>query len=94
MEELLEVQNKSDELGLKLNLAPHVVQATHDGNTGPQTRLRRVISEFLKQVDPTWREIIDALRSDLVGFPRLAKKVEDAHIPNPTSIRDTEGEYI
>ena len=78
-------------------MAPHVVQATHDGNADPQTRLRLVISEFLKQVDPTWREVVEALRSDLVGFPRLAKKVEDAHIPNPTSIRDvepTEGEYI
>ena len=83
-------QNQSFALGLKLMLPLHVVEGICEVHTQPRDRLLRVIIEFLKQepTGPTWRVIVDALRSPLVNLPRLAKRVEAAHFPDPTSARD------
>ena len=90
LEEILEAQNKSRIFGLKLNLSLHVVDAIHSTYSQPEDRLLQVLIEFTKQTDPTptWRVITDALRSPAVNLPHLAQKVEAAHFPDPTSIRD------
>ena len=81
VEELLEAQNKSKFLGLKLNLPTHVVEGIHDQYSDPQTRLLNVIEEFLRQVEPrpTWRVIVEALRSPAVKLPRLALRLEEKY---------------
>ena len=59
------------------------VEAIRDNTSDPQDRLYRVIIAFLRQEDPkpTWRAIVDALRSRPVNLPALARRVEDAHFP-------------
>ena len=92
---LIKAKDKAYVLGLKLGLQPYEARSICDNNANPEDRLTRIIELFLKRVDPipTWRVIINALRSDLVNLPRLAKEIEDAHFPNPTSTREVDTTY-
>ena len=90
LEEIVEAQNQSYALGLKLKLPPHVVDVIHENHSLPRDRLLQVIIEFTNQLDPrpTWRAIVAALRSPAVYLPQLAMRVEAAHFPDPTASRD------
>ena len=94
LEELLPAQNHSHMLGLKLGLPLHDVESIQSNYHDPRDRLLKVISEFLRQeqTGPTWRVIVDALRSPVVNLPALAQKVEATHFPDPTSTRDVVAE--
>ena len=72
----------------------HVVESICEVHTQPRDRLLQVIIAFLnqEQTGPSWRVIADALRSPAVNLPRLAKRVEAAHFPDPTSTRDVVSE--
>ena len=87
----MEAQNRSYVLGLKLQLPLHVVDSICEKYSEPRDRLLQVIIEFTKQVEPkpTWRAIVDALRSPAVNLPQLAMKVEVKHFPDPTAARDS-----
>ena len=87
LEELLPAQNKSYELGLKMKLPQHVVEAIHSKELPPDKYLLKVLIKFLHQAEPrpTWRVIIEALRSPVVDLPVLARRVEAAHFPNSPS---------
>ena len=89
LEEILEAQNQSRFLGLKLNVPDYIVTGIHTQYSDPKERLYYVMVEFLKQVNPrpTWRTIVAALRSSAVNLPQLAIRVEAAHFPDPTSTR-------
>ena len=90
LEELLPAQNQSYVLGLKMGLPLYAVDAIYERYAEPQARLLHILIAFLKQADPgpTWRVIVDALRSPAVNLPNLAERVEAAHFPNPTATRD------
>ena len=93
LEEILDAQNKSYYLGLKLKVAQCEVEAIHKTYTDPLDRLLHIFIAFLKGVKPkpTWRVIVDALRSRAVNLTALAEKVEEAHCPDTTSTRDIVG---
>ena len=79
LEEVLPAQNHSYVLGLKLKLPLHVVDSIHSPtNPLPRDRLLQVIIAFLQQVQPspTWRAIVDALRSPAVHLSQLALAIE------------------
>ena len=90
LEEILEAQNQSYVLGLKLKLPLYVVEAICEKYSEPRDRLLQVLIEFTKQVDPrpTWRAIVAALTSPAVNLPKLAMRVEAAHFPDPTASRE------
>ena len=90
LEEILEAQNHSYALGLKLKLPLHVVDAICENYSQPRDRLLHVLIEFTKQEEPrpTWRAIVDALRSPAVNLHQLAMTVEAANLPDPTATRD------
>ena len=98
LEELLPAQNQSYELGLKLKLPPHEVESIHSTYSEPRQRLLRIIMLFLNQVDPqpTWRVIVDALKSPVVNLPQLARAIETAHFADITSasLSETTGKII
>ena len=85
LEEILEAQNQSYVLGLKLKLPLHVLDGLYDKYWEPRDRLLHILIQFTKQVDlrPTWRAIVDALKSPAINLPRLAIRVEVAHLPDP-----------
>ena len=62
----------------------------HSRELKPEGYLLEVISEFLNEVGsrPTWRVIVDALRSPVVRLNQLANEVEAAHFPDATAIRE------
>ena len=86
LDQILEAQNQSYLLGLKLNLAQHDVEAIHTMYLEPKDRLLHVLIAFLKHVEPTptWRVILDALRTPSVNLQELARRVERAHFPDST----------
>ena len=90
LEELLLAQNQSYTLSLKLGLPLAIVEDIYMAHMNPRDRLLHIIITFLKGVKPrpTWRVIVNALRSPAVNLPALAKRVEAAHFPYPTSTRD------
>lgn len=90
LEALIDAQNDSYVLGLSLRLPPNEIDGIHSTYSYPRHRLLHVIIAFLKQVHPrpTWKVIVDALRSPIVNLPVLAATVEEAHFPDCTSTCD------
>ena len=90
LEEILPAKNHSYVLGLLFSLPKHVVDGIHSKEMEPEGYLLKVISEFLNEVGsrPTWRVIVDALRSPVVRLHQLANVVEAAHFPDATAIRE------
>ena len=82
LEELLPAETRSHELGLALKLQRRVVDDIHKNILDPRRRLFRVLHEFTSQLEPrpTWRVIVDALRSREVHLPALADRIEIVHI--------------
>ena len=81
--------------GLKLVEVEAICKMHQD----PKKRLCQIILAFLRQTEPlpTWRAIVNALRSPIVNLTALAKRVEAAHFPDPTASRDpptTSGESV
>jgi hypothetical protein len=89
LEELLPAQTQSYLLGLRLSLPVHVVDAICAAHAQPRERLLHILIAFLNQVEPrpTWRVIIEALRSPAVNLPLLAQSVEAVHFPDSTATR-------
>ena len=87
LEELMEAQNESYILGLKLKLRKHVVDGIHENHSKPRDRLLHVLLEY-EQTDPrsTWRLIVAALRSPAMKLCTLADEVESKHLGGPTGI--------
>ena len=65
--------------------------SVHKTYKEPQDHLYHILLAFLRQAEPrpTWRVVIDALRSPVVNQSRLAEMVEAAHLLDPTAIRKT-----
>ena len=90
LEELTEAQNSGNLLGFMFNIKPSEVEAIQAMYQNPKERLCQIILAFLRQAEPppTWRAIVNALRSKTVNLRALAKSVEKAHFPDPTASRD------
>ena len=89
LDELVEAQNHSEVLGVKL-LPPHEVEAIHRQYQDPKVRLLHILLAFTRQIQPrpTWRVIEEALRSPSVNLPGLAARVGAAHFPDSTATRN------
>lgn len=89
LDELLPAQNQSYVLGLKFRLPQSEVESIQETYSKPRNRLLQILIEFLKQAEPrpTWRFIVEALRTPAVNLPALASKVESTHSgpPGPSS---------
>ena len=91
MEELLEAQNRAHLLGLMMNVKSCDVEAIQATYQQPKDRLLHIILAFLNQAEPTWRVIVEALRSPVVNLLGLAKRVEAAHLLGPSATPGTPG---
>ena len=55
-------------------------------HSSPTDHLLDVISAFLKNnATPTWRTIINALKTPAVNLPYLARRLKSSHFPKPAS---------
>ena len=89
LEELLDAHNQAHLLGLMMNVKPRDVEAIQATYQDPKDRLLHIIIAFLKQAEPrpTWRAIVNALKSPVVGLTALARRVEAAHFPDDMATR-------
>ena len=73
-----------------MNVKPRDVEAIQATYQQPKDRLLHIIIAFLNQTEPrpTWRVIVNALKSPVVDLTALASRVEAAHFPHPTATRD------
>ena len=87
VEELLPAKIRSHQLGQALKIPRRVVDNIHSEFSDPRDQLFHVFIEFtnLSEPRPTWRVIVDALRTNEVYLPALADEVEAAHIRQPIS---------
>ena len=89
LDELIEAKNCYRILGLKLELPLYEVDAIRSTHTSPTDHLLDVITAFLKNHDrPTWRIILNALRTPSVNLPHLARKLMMSKFPKPASAPD------
>ena len=77
---LLPMQTKSEMFGRLLKLPTETVDSIIlQRSTDLKNQLFSIIEEFVRQIDPqpTWRVILNALRSPLLKEDRLAMKIEN-----------------
>ena len=79
--EIFDVRSKSERFGRALGLPKGTVDSILGECQKPENRLLRIIDEFVRQLEPipTWRIIVDALRTPLVNEPQLAQQIENKH---------------
>ena len=88
---ILDAKNKSQFLAGKLKLPKPIFDEIYKKqHYNAQERLYEVTHEFVNRLEPrpTWRLIIQALRSPLIDLPLLAKKMERKHCPTPKTPND------
>ena len=83
LEALVEAQNKARHIGLKLGVPQYIIDSILKEHSNSLDQLDHVVVNFLEQAEPrpTWRAIVNALRSPLVELPRLANKIETKFCP-------------
>ena len=72
-------------MGLNLKIPADVLESIESQYSDDRRRLGRIILEFLTRIDPkpTWRAIVDALKSPTVNMAKLAEKIETKYCSPP-----------
>ena len=96
LKEVQQAINRAYMLGVVLKLLPHELDAIRKTYPDPREFLLQVILAFLRRAEPrpTWRVIVDALRSPAVNLTALAERVEAAHFPDLTATQPATGESV
>ena len=78
LEQIIEIQNESYLLGLKLKLPEHEVKGIHSMYQEPRSRLLHVLIKASEQDEPglSWRAIVEALKSAAINAIPLARRIE------------------
>lgn len=83
-EELYETRTHWYNMGLKLGLKPDVLDAIKSRCFGdPRECFLEMLKDYLKTSTPSWRTLVEALRSPTVGQQQLAKKSGTKVLPCP-----------
>ena len=63
-------------IGLALNISPYKIDVIkHEYASDPGDCLREILMLWLKESVPTWKEMIEVLRSPMVGFEHIAENI-------------------
>ena len=79
LEELYGVRTHWYNMGLKLKLKANTLDAIKSKCSGdPSECFREILKRYLQRVTPlpSWRSLVEALRSPIVDQPQLAEEVE------------------
>ena len=68
-------------LGIELDLTPGTLDAIQQRYPEPEDRLERVLLDWLNRGTATWRQLVEALWSCLVGETLLAQKLRNRYCP-------------
>ena len=85
-ETVYEARTKAYEIGLILKVTVDTLDSIKEQYSNPSDKLREVLKTWLRTASkPTWQDILDALKSRVVGESRLASDVE-ARYKHPTAV--------
>lgn len=78
---LISAQNGSRYIGGKWRIPQYVIDEIHQRNKKARDCLFEIITQFLNGVGvpPTWRAIVEALKSPTVNLLDLAQKIEQKY---------------
>ncbi len=83
-DELYITQNRWYNLGLQLGLMPDELDTIEAQCRGDMSDcFREVLKNYLQTTTPSWRAVIEALRSRTIDQPMLAKKLDQKYCPQP-----------
>ena len=88
--ELFEACTKWYDIGLALNVPVTTLDST-DGQFGNHgDKLRETLKIWLRiATEPTWQDIVGALKSRVISLPRLASAIEAKHCTTPEASGQT-----
>ena len=76
-ETVYEARTNAYEIGLILKVTVDTLDSIKEQYSNPSDKLREVLKTWLRTASkPTWQDILDALRSCMVGQPKLASDIE------------------
>ena len=82
MEEILDVSADWYDLGLQLKVRTGTLDGIRTEFNVPKHQLREMLKAWLNTGDnPSWKTLIDALRSRMVGASQLAAALETKYCP-------------
>ena len=82
LEEILDVSADWYDLGLQLKLSIGTLKSIRAEFSAPKHQLREMLNAWLTTGDnPSWKTLIDALRSRMVGANQLATSLETKYCP-------------
>ena len=64
-------------LGLKLRVSLATLTMIDERNSNGDVCFRKMLSEWLKSVEPSWEKLLLALSQPSVGYKKLAKKIAE-----------------
>ena len=81
---------------MKLKLEIHEIEAIHEKYLDPRDRLLHIILAFLRRAEPrpTWRVIVDALRSPIVNLTALAERVEATRLSSSGQVSAADSSVV
>ena len=83
-EAVFDARAVSYNIGLALEVHVPTLDAIDSQFVQPKDRLRETLKAWLsKNTEHTWQAIVNALKSHVVGYPKLAKDIEDKHCNAP-----------
>ena len=90
LEEILDVSADWYDLGLQLKVRSGTLDNIREDFSGPKHRLREMLKAWLTTGDnPSWKTLIETLRTPLVGANQLAAALETKYCP----VERTEGSH-
>ena len=79
-EEIYEARTKAHDIGLALKVPEDALQSIDARFDDPGDRLREMLAAWLKKdSEPTWQDVLKALRRNMVGHSKLASDIEAKH---------------
>ena len=73
--ELHDIRTKWFDIGVELKVKTSTLKSIEAKYDDPKDCFREVISEWLKD-HPTWKSLVDALRTRVIDEPKLASDLE------------------
>lgn len=95
LEALLQVRSKWYDAGMKLKVPVDTLDGIEARYDDPKDQLREMLKSWLKgavKSQPTWKALVEMLRSSLVDEPRMADQLEGKYCPSPDGELEIQGQ--
>lgn len=79
---LFEISSKWYDLGIELNIRHPTLENIKSLSNDSGDNLRDLLQVYLKELCPTWEDIVEALRSEPINNLQLAEKISRKYCTN------------